>query len=334
MAGFFLGADVGGTKTHALVADERGEALGFGEAGPGNPDNVGYDGLLDVLQDSVRTALEQAGVSLSQVQGAGFGVGGFDWPTQRDALIGVVRRLGLSCPVEVVNDAIIGLLAGAREGWGVAVVAGTGCNCWGWDRDHRVGRVTGLGREMGEAAGAAELVEEAVRAVSRAWSCRGPSTLLTGRFMDHTGAQDVEDLLSGLSSGRYALGAETAPLIFRVADEGDSVARATIAWAGVELGNLALGVIRQLGIGDEAFEVVLVGSLYDGGPMLVEPMRAAITAEAPLAHLVRLTAPPVVGGVLLGMQQAHVGEPGARELLIRSAAGKLGTQHSRPVAVD
>jgi N-acetylglucosamine kinase-like BadF-type ATPase len=334
MAGMFLGADVGATKTHALVADGDGRALGFGEAGPGNPDNVGYDGLLDVLNDSVQMALDQAGAPLSQIEGAGFGVGGFDWPSQREGLLGVVRRIGLTCPVEVANDAIIGLLAGAREGWGVAVVAGTGCNCWGWDRDHRVGRVTGLGWQMGEAAGAAELVEEAIRAISRGWSRRGPPTRLTERFIEYTGAQDVEDLLSGLSAQRYALGPETAPLIFRVAEDGDQAARATIAWAGKELGSLALGVVRQLGIGGEAFEVVLVGSLFDGGSMLIDPMRKSILTEAPLARLVRLTAPPVVGGVLLGMQQARASEPGARQMLIATVAGMLDSQPRGPVGVD
>lgn len=334
MAGLFLGADVGGTKTHALIADESGQALGFGEAGPGNPENVGYAGLLEALNASVGMALEQAGVSLTQIRGAGFGVGGLDWPSQREPLLGVIRRLGLDCPVEAVNDSIIGLLAGAREGWGVAVVAGTGCNCWGWDRHHRIGRVTGQGWDMGEAAGAAELVDEAIRAVSRAWSRRGPKTRLTERFIDHTGAEDIEDLLGGLYANRYSLGAELAPLIFRVADEGDGVARATIAWAGAELGHLALGVIRQLDFGGEAFEVVLVGSLFDGGPMLIEPMRDTILKEAPLARLVRLTAPPVVGGVLLGMQQALAGNPGARDLLIRSVGKVLGTRHRRTAVID
>ena len=333
MSDIFLGADVGGTKTHALVANGSGRVLGFGEAGPGNPDNVGYDGLLDVLNDSVEMALDRAGASLSQIQGAGFGIGGFDWPSQRDALLAVVRRMGLTCPVEIANDAIIGLLAGAREGWGVAVVAGTGCNCWGWDRDHRVGRVTGLGWEMGEAAGAAELVEEAIRAVSRGWSLRGPKTLLAERFVEHCGAQNVEDLLSGLSSRRYTLGPDTALLIFRIAEEGDEAARATIGWAGTELGNLALGVIRQLRIGGEAFEVVLVGSLFDGGSMLIDPMRTSILAEAPLARLVRLTAPPVAGGVLLGMQAARLDESGVREALIRSVAGMLDSQHRGPGVV-
>ena len=49
--------------------------------------------------------------------------------------------------------------------------------------------------------------------------------------------------------------------------------------------------------------------------------------------LVRLTAPPVAGGVLLGMQAARLDESGVREALIRSVAGMLDSQHRGPGVV-
>ena len=36
MTRYFLGVDVGGTKTHALIADENGRMTDFGRSGPGN----------------------------------------------------------------------------------------------------------------------------------------------------------------------------------------------------------------------------------------------------------------------------------------------------------
>ena len=35
---YFLGVDIGGTKSHALIADENGQAVGFGQAGAGRID--------------------------------------------------------------------------------------------------------------------------------------------------------------------------------------------------------------------------------------------------------------------------------------------------------
>jgi N-acetylglucosamine kinase-like BadF-type ATPase len=318
MTRYFLGVDVGATKTHALIADEDGQVCGFGEAGPGNHEGVGYDGLAAVLQTATGQALACAGLSIDQIAGAGFGIGGYDWPSEREPMLRTIQTLGLKAPLEAVNDSIIGLLAGASEGWGVAVVAGTGCNCWGWDRDRRIGRMTGMGWWMGEAAGAGELVEEALRCVARDWSLRGPSTRLTQAFVEEVGAADAEDLLEGITQRRYSLTADAAPLVFRVAAQGDAMARHAIEWAGRELGGLAVGVIRQLELESLEFDVVLVGSLYDGGPLLIETMRQTVHAVAPGARLVRLTAPPVVGGVLLGMEQASLNGRAVRARLIET----------------
>ena len=46
---YYLGADVGATKTHVLIADDCGQAVGFGQSGPGNHESVGYGGLFGGL---------------------------------------------------------------------------------------------------------------------------------------------------------------------------------------------------------------------------------------------------------------------------------------------
>jgi N-acetylglucosamine kinase-like BadF-type ATPase len=322
MTRYFLGVDTGATKSHALIADDHGRALGFGQGGPGNPEGIGYDGLAEVLGLIAQQALAAAEISIDEVAGAGFGIGGYDWPSQREPILQAIAPLGLKAPLEIVNDSIIGLLAGASEGWGVAVVAGTSCNCWGWDQDRREGRMTGFSW-LGEAAGGGELVLKAIQAVALEWTRRGPPTRLTQAFVELTRTRDVEDLLEGLTLGRVHLSAEAAPLVFQVAAEGDPVAEELILWAGRELGSMANGVIRQLGFEALTFEVVLAGSFFQGSPRLAETMRETIHVLAPGARLVRLTAPPVVGGVLLGMEQAGADALSVREALIHSTQEML-----------
>ena len=320
MAEYYLGVDIGGTKSHALVADETGRALGMGFGGAGNYEVVGYSGLAETLHCITDEALRSAGVSKAQLTAAGFGIAGYDWPAEREPTRQAIETLGLSVPFDFVNDAVVGLLAGAPEGWGVAVVAGTSNNCRGRDRDGQEGRITGAGPHMGEYGGASELVGRALQAVSHAWTRRGPATGLTEAFIHLTNAQDVTDLLEGLVLGRYHVEATDAPVVFEVAAQGDRVAQETIRWAGNELGSIALGVIHQLGIQDLEFEVILIGSLFKGGPMLTDAMAATIHRVAPGARLKRLEAPPVVGGIVLAMDQ--VGRkviPPARATLIETA---------------
>ncbi len=294
--------------------------LGLGSGGAGNHEDVGYDGLAKTLAAIARQALNEAGIETAQLAGAGFGIAGLDWPSQQEPTLAALQPLALgTTPVEIVNDTIIGLVAGAAEGWGVGVVSGTRCNCWGWDRQRRVGRMTGIGRKMGEAAGGFELVDKSIEAVALAWTRRGQPTRLTGRFIELTGATDAADLLEGLSLNYYQLDASAAPAVFQVAAEGDAVATELVLWAGREVGSLAIGVIRQLGIEALAFDVVLIGSFYDGSPLVVETMRRTIQTTAPGARLVRLKVPPVIGGVLLGMEQAGIPPLKLRENLIQSA---------------
>lgn len=317
MSRYFLGLDIGSTKTHACVADETGQVIGFGGAGGGNHESVGYEGMIHALGAATREALTNASIATRDLDGAGFGIAGFDWHTERAAMLDAISSLKLEAPLEIVNDAMLGVIAGAREGWGVAVVSGTGCNARGRTRDgKREGMVTGAGTRMGEGAGASELIQWTVQALSHQWSKRGPVTRLADVMVERAGARNLEDLLEGLINFRYELDASAAPLVFQIASQGDPVAQKLIERAGRELGELANAVIRQLAFQNETFDVVLVGSMFNSGEVLIQPMRETVLPLAPDARFVKLSTPPVVGAVLLAMEQAHhAPTPSIRERL-------------------
>jgi N-acetylglucosamine kinase-like BadF-type ATPase len=300
MPAYYLGVDTGATKSEALIAGEAGQIMGFGRSGPGNWESVGWDGTRAVLSEIINHAAQEAGITLDQISAAGLGLAGYDWPEDREPHEAIVREIGLSGPLFLVNDALLGLFAAAQAGQGVVVSAGTSCNCYGRDAAGRIGRLTGSSY-FGEYAGAGELIHFALQAVSRAWSLRGPQTALSDAFVRASGADDVDDLLAGLMRGRYALDARHAAVVFETAVAGDTVARQAVDWAGRELGDLALGVIRQLDLADENFDLVLSGSFFYGSPRLQVLMEDVVSSTAPGARFVRLNAPPVAGGVLLAM---------------------------------
>lgn len=321
MSRYFLGVDIGNTKSHAVIADETGRAVGWGATGPGNHEVLGVDGFKRTLHEVVRQALDSSGVPKDSVAGAGYGIAGYDWPSDRALMTQVIDTLGLSAAYDFVNDSGLGLIAGAAQGWGVSVSAGTSCNCYGRDKSGNQGRVTGNGWRYGEFGGGVELVFASIQAISRAWSLRGPQTLLSDLFVRHLGASDVTDLLEGMARGRYDVSATDAPVVFQAVAQGDPVAVELLGWISRELGNLAIGVIHQLQFEETAFEVVLAGSFYKGSEMIADVMRETICAVAPGAQLVRLDAPPVVGGVLLGMEQAGIDFVPLRSTLIQTTNG-------------
>ena len=316
---YFLGIDVGSSKTHALIADETGQCVGFGKSGGGNHQNAGYEWLGHVLRESFDSALKMSGVDKGQIAGAGFGVAGCDFPSEREPHLQVIAALGLSCPIEVVNDGMNGLLAGATRGIGVNVTAGSGTNCRGRGRDKHEGRIVGNGIEFGEYGGAIEIAAKALQLVNYAWIKRIPPTRLTKVLLEGTGAKNEMDLMEGISNQQYHLFPFLAVEIIQAAREGDAAACDVVQWAGEELGWLAVSVARQIEMENEEVEVIQSGSVFDAGELITNPMHEIVMKYLPKAKLIRLDGPPVVGAVILGMEQVHFDGYAVRDKMVRTA---------------
>jgi N-acetylglucosamine kinase-like BadF-type ATPase len=316
---YFLGIDVGSSKTHALIVDDQGRCLGFGHSGGGNHQGRGYEVTTQAIREAFAQAAQMAGVSAAQIAGAGFGIAGYDWPSElEDHLACIKEATGLACPLKVVNDGVNGLMAGTTHGWGVNVTAGSGVNARGRDRQGREGRIVGNGTYFGEYGGGIEIVGSALQEVSYAWIKRNPPTTLTRIFLEATGAKSEIDLMEGLSNGYYHLYPAMAIKIFEAAAAGDEAALRVIRFSGRELGHLAVAVIRQLNLEDEEVEVVQSGSVFDGGALISDPMRDVILASVPKAKIIRLDAPPVLGSLLLGMEAGGFDGYPLREQIIAS----------------
>lgn len=324
MTKYFLGVDVGATKTHALIADERGEILSLGKAGRGNPSLIGYEKFGAVVKQAVEQALTQAKLKMGQISGAGFGVAGYDWFSQKaKTLQAIESAISLKMPHDVVNDTVLGLLANARHGWGISLVAGTGCNCWGRNAHGEYGRMTGYSDELGEYAGGSELVARAKHLVAYEWTGRGQPTTLTQAFIKKTGAKNLADLIEGLGEKYYTLEADAAPLVFECAAQGDKVALDLLEWAGSELGEMVIAVARQIGVAHSSPDVILIGGLFRGTPSLKMLVAQKVESVIPKVTYLPMQAPPAVGAVILGMEQAgvlaHVIQSARVEMQIKAA---------------
>ncbi|HKZ44630.1 MAG TPA: BadF/BadG/BcrA/BcrD ATPase family protein [Anaerolineales bacterium] len=316
---FFLGLDVGSSKTHALIADKAGDCVGFGRSGGGNHQTAGYDGLAEVLKQSFEQACHMANITFDQIAGAGFGIAGYDFPSDRAAHLHTISNLGLRCLLEVVNDGVNGLLAGTTHGIGVNITAGSGVNCYGIGPNGEQGRIVGNGTSFGEFGGGYEIIWKGLHMVNYAWIKRIPPTALTAIYLEATGAKDELDLMEGISNQQYHLFPYIAIQIFEAALTGDAAAGEVIRWAGEELGWLTVAVTRQIGMENEEVEIVQSGGIFEGGALISEPMCQIILRHIPNAQISRLDGPPVVGSVLLGMKMAGVDGNPIRQTLIQGA---------------
>ena len=295
-----LGVDGGGTKTTALVADADGQVLGRGTAGGSNAKSAGEAAARGAIEAATEQAYTDAGLAFQPPRAACLGLAGVDTPADAAKWAPWVAQLLPGARVRVVNDVELVLAAGTPEGWGVAVIAGTGAIALGRARDGRAARVGGWGWLLGDEGSGFAIGLRALQAVSRADDGRGPRTALTAAVLERWGLAEPEGLLAAAYRSPFPR-AEIAALAGAVeaaAGEGDEVAEAITREAGHELALAAGAVVRRLGLAAPV-PGALAGGVLVRGRAVREAMLAALRDEGLELAPVKMVVEPAKGAVVI-----------------------------------
>ena len=309
MTAAVLAIDGGNSKTDVVLAALDGSLLAHVRGPSSSPHRLGHDGAFEMLDELIAQAAEAAGVtpapgSPAVADVATLYLAGADLPSEIERLTRAVSARGWAPRSYVENDTFALLRAGTDEPDSVAVVCGAGINCVGIGSDGREVRFPALGRISGDWGGGYQLGEEALWSGARAEDGRGPQTALAGLVAAHFGRRDVisvaEDLhFERLSTDRLV---ELAPLVLAASRGKDPVAVAIVTRLADEIFLLATTALRRLDLLDRPSTVVLGGGILAGGDAtLLDPLVARLAEAAPKASVRVVSAPPVLGAVLAGM---------------------------------
>ncbi len=313
-----LGVDGGNSKTDVVLAGADGAVLGAVRGPSSSHQTVGLRKGMETLRRLVERAMTEAGFGGPEARAAvgAFCLAGADLPVDGRLLSRAIARLGIVDRLIVRNDAFAGLRAGAESGWGVSVVCGMGVNGVGVGPTGRMVRFAALGDISGDWGGGGGLGLAALGGAVRGRDGRGPRTELETLVPAHFGLLRPSALVEAVYTGRipeHRLG-ELAPVVFAAAKGGDPVGRALVDRQADEVVLMAVAMIRRLGVARRPVEVVLTGGIFrSDDPRFHDRIRAGIVAAAGAAQIRRLTAPPVLGAALLGLDALGAGaDAGAR----------------------
>jgi glucosamine kinase len=302
-----LGLDGGGTKTVALIANEKGRVLGRGESGPANYHTAGLGRAAENVQQAVTTAITDAGLVPQALTAAFVALAGVDRPTDRQVMSAVVARLGLSCPVQLDHDAAAALAGATGAHPGVVVIAGTGSIAFGEDIAGNRARAGGYGPLLGDEGSGYDIGRKALIAVLRNEDGRSPATSLTDRIKQRFMLEHMSDLINLVYGNPAPLQrpeiASLAPIVVEAAREGDAIAREILRVAGRELGLMAAAVLQRLQW--DSNEPVLVagsGGVFSAGNILALPMEQVVHSVCPRAQICQPKHTPGYGAVLLALR--------------------------------
>ncbi|MFH8368888.1 N-acetylglucosamine kinase [Streptomyces sp. NPDC018031] len=317
-----LAIDAGNSKTDVALVAADGTVLGTARGGGFRPPVTGADRAVADLAPLVARAAAGAGAAPPpRVRQVSACLANADLPVEERELTELLRARDWGAEVTVANDTFALLRAGLGDDGppaGVAVVCGAGTNCVGLAPDGRTARFPAIGRISGDWGGGGHLAEEALWWAARASDGRGEPTALARALPAHFKLPDMYALIEALHLGHLPAGRrhELAPVLFAVAEAGDPVARAVVARQAEEVVVMATAALSRLGLLGARLPVVLGGGVLAARhPLLDRPVHDLLAERAPGAQPRVVTAPPVLGAALLGLDR--LGAPAAAYARLR-----------------
>ena len=299
-----LAVDGGGTKTQAVVADLEGKVLARGLAPSSTIHNVGFAQSCKALTTAIEGAL--VNVLGPQARGEGhvwrsarisaacFGLAGVDSPEDEAEVSRWVREQAITSRFSVVNDAELILAAGTPEGWGVALVAGTGSVCLGRTREGRTVRVGGWGPLLGDEGSGYAIAIAALHRVTETADGRAQATALLDAVLRHWSLREAGALIRHVHGDTMTPTeiAGLASVVLDLAVRGDAEAKAILEGAASDLAGHVQTVVKKLGVAKPP--LALAGGLLRAS--LRQALQAKIGDDVGPVNYV--TDPPM-GGVVL-----------------------------------
>ncbi len=256
MNGIFVGVNVGGTRTTAVVGNAT-EILGRAN-GPGAAVRPGRAlTSANTIADVTRKALASAGELTAGAMVVGAAGAGRD--PERNEVLNALTNEQVAERIQVTTDIEIALMAAFPESPGIVLNAGTGSIALGRDAEGKTHRTGGFGWQMGDEGSGYGIGKAAMGAVSRAHDGRGPSTRLTLRAMAAAKANNFDQFVSWGTTATPADVAALAPGVIEMAQLGDQVAQGIVDYAVREL--VLLVTALQPRCGGSPNSVALAGGL-------------------------------------------------------------------------
>jgi glucosamine kinase len=281
-----IGIDGGGSKTHAMVADEQGRVLAE-TVGPGSAVRPGQaEHSANVISDVVRDALASCEMTHVTPRALCVGVAGAGREAERQALWQALVARDLASELVIHSDFSIALDDAFGDGPGVLLISGTGSVAYGRSPTGTTARVGGWGPSAGDEGSGAWIGKRALSVVTAAADGREPETALTGAVLTAAQVNETADLVGWAATATQAQFATLAPVVLSVAESGDLRANAIVTLAVEELVLHVRALARQL-FGDEraALPVALSGGMLARGGTLRKRLEHRLKSAVPGAHV-------------------------------------------------
>lgn len=304
---YYLGVDVGGTKTEFLLGDETTE-LARVQAGTIKRMKVSEEAAESNLAGALKELSAITGIPMLSISRCCIGTAGETVPLVVDWLREAFGRM-VGGELILVGDVEIALDASFFGKRGVVVLSGTGSNVAGRTANGKIVTAGGWGPSMADQGSGHFIGLEGLRRGFLAIDQRRVSSLLHC-VQAHWRLDSVGKLIEFANANPAPDFSRLVPLIVRLAEQRDPVAREVLESAGVDLAYLVSLVIENVrSVEAEPEEsaktrsqfqvpnIAVAGSILKHVPLVREAMTRSLQRQQPGLVVLAVPADPCVGAL-------------------------------------
>lgn len=300
-----LAVDGGGSKTHVVSTDLAGKVLGEGYSGPTSlaATSVGAAGYN--LKEAVRQALESFSTP-PQIRVLSMGLAGMDTPTEEATAHKVFTDVLSDMPIGqfiLVNDSVIALEGGTDAADAIALIAGTGSNCFGRNKAGQTAKASGMDYLLTDQGSGYAIGRAVLRHAVRSFDGRVQKSVLEQLVCEHFRIESIAELKAKVYNPPLTKTeiAELTQLCLRAADDGDVVAQAIFTKVVADLIEISTAVIHRLHLETSPATLILAGSITKL-IQVQQPFQKDMAARFPQLEISVPEHPPVFGAIKLAQR--------------------------------
>lgn len=224
---YYLGIDGGGTKTKAVLVDEKFTTIAECVGGPSNFLVFGLEKVSKSLLQTVSEISRIANIKPAEISTILLGTAGAGRRTDAERLeksfIKESTNLNHSInDFRVESDARIALEGAFSGNSGSILISGTGSIMFGKDSKGKIHRVGGFGRILGDEGSGFHIGRAGLTAVAKQFDCRGRQTNLSELLKDQFDISSSSELITAVYKNNFDIAA-VAPLVIQAAEHGDEI---------------------------------------------------------------------------------------------------------------
>lgn len=302
---FVIGIDGGGTRTRAVVVNEKGTVIGLGLSGPSDFDAVGFETAKTNLHSAIMEAVKN---SLAEITSIHLGIAGVVSEKDNQIVSSMLEGLEFSPTVTITisHDCRTALAGAIGKKQGLVLISGTGSAVFGRNAKGDEVLSGGWGYLFADVGSGYYLGHQALTAVLNAYDGRQEPTALTQPVLEALQINDIMEVMHRIYHPRIDTSAiaALAPIVTKLA-ETDNTAMKIIQNGCKGLADVVGSAVKKLQFEGD-YHIVAAGGLATSQSIFSEILFQELRESFPTAILSKPMASPLTGAVIIALENLGV----------------------------